>query len=192
MVDVLKIFIEQLNSSVIILLVLLVLAFFLLYKIGGWINNFEHDKKRLDKFEEKTEKFIEIATKVDLIYQHVNPNLAVKNTSPLSLTEAGKKMQKEMNADIVFNRIVASEKEKILKSHKEKNAYDIQMACVEWSKKYTLPLLTEVELDVIKKVAFNNGILLEDVLAILGIMMRNHILKELEISIADVDIHAPA
>lgn len=191
MIEILKTLILQLNSAVFILLILLVLALILTFKLGGWISNFRHDKNRLDKFEEKTEKFIEMSTKLDLIYHIVNPNLATKNFSPLVLTEKGEKMQKDINANIIFNRIVESEKASILQSHHEHNAYDIQMACVEWSKNKVSSLLTPEELVSTKKVAFDNDILLEDVLAILGIMMRDDILQELGIPIVNVDTHTP-
>lgn len=195
MIEVLKILAQQLNSAVFVLLLLLVLAFILTSKISGWIVYLKTDRKRLDKFEKKTEDsmntLVELKTKVNLIYQIVNPNIPIKATSPLSLTTVGEKMKEQMNADIIFNRIVGSEKANILKSHQEKNAYDIQMACIEWAKHNVPSLLTTEELSSIKKIAFDNGILLEDVLEILGMMMRDNILQELSMSIVDVDLHTP-
>ncbi len=70
--------IEQLNSGVFVLLGILVLAFYAVYKIGGWKQLFSTHNNRLEKVEKMSERIISIQTKVDQIYQYFNPNTTVK------------------------------------------------------------------------------------------------------------------
>lgn len=183
--------VAQLNSAVFVLLIILAFSFILAVKIGGWLTSFKIDKERLSKFEARTEKFIEIATKVDLIYQYVNPNMPAKRSSPISLTDIGKEISTKIHADEIFARVKHEAKEYLVRSNREKNAYDIQIACIEWAKKDLLTKLVSDEIGLMKQIAFEKGILLEDVLVIFGVMMRDSIFKDMNIPLTKVDEHEP-
>ena len=78
--------IEQLNSNVLLLLGILVLAFYTVYKVGEWKQLFLTHNNRIEKMEKMPETIISIQTKVDLIYQYAT----VKSINPVNLIEKGK------------------------------------------------------------------------------------------------------
>ncbi|MDR0942071.1 MAG: hypothetical protein LBM19_00415 [Holosporales bacterium] len=187
--------IEQLNSSVFVLLVILVATFFLAWKISSFITAWRMKRdihnERIGKVEKMTETVIELKTKVDLIYQNTNPNGFARSRSPMSLTEKGQEIKELINAESIFNRIYSKLKDYI-KDENLKNAYDIQTISLETAKEHFLNLLTKEELIKIKDVAFKQGLILEDFYIIFGILLRNKILKEKNIAISEIDMRAPS
>lgn len=184
--------ITQLNSSIFILLALLVLfvvgVWIVASKLGGWAEKFKHQDERMGAVENIKETVVELRTKVDLIYQMVNPNSTVRSRSPLSLTPIGEEIAEKINAGKIFERIVT----KLCNAVEEgnsKNAYDIQELAMSIAKNKIIALLNEDELKVIKQEAYDRGAILEDILAIFGILLRNHILQEKGLPISDVDKH---
>jgi hypothetical protein len=59
--------IEQLNSSVFILLGISALVVFATYKLGGLMQKFTHHEDKLKGLSSLSEKVIKIETKIDLI-----------------------------------------------------------------------------------------------------------------------------
>ena len=188
MVDILKIIVSQLNSSVFVLIIILILVIYLAYKSGGLIEKFSSQDKKIDRLESKQDNFVELKTKIDLIYQYTNPNAIAKQQSPIALTEKGRAISQKIHADVIFSRIFDKLNERFQKN-KPKNAYDIQASAINVAKSHTLELLNEQELLLIKKIAFEEGIPLDDMWLIFGIMLRNKILTEEGISISEVDKH---
>ena len=90
--------IEQLNSSVFVLLAILGISFYLIFLFGKWAEKFLHHKDKLNNVQNLSDKIIELKTKVDLIYQNTNPNKLVASHSPISLTPSGKEMAKTIDA----------------------------------------------------------------------------------------------
>ena len=183
--------IAQLNSSIVILFLILIIVCVLLFKLGYWTHKFNNHYKRVEKIEGLAEKVISISTKIDLIYQNVSPNSPLKSFSPISLTPVGKGITERIGADIILKKYeqkLVHEVERL----KPNNAYDIQKISLDVAKTKMNKLLNEEELITIKTEAFNLGILEEDVMGIFGILLRNHILEQRNIPIADVDKHAPS
>jgi len=181
--------VDQLNSSVVVLLAILALAFYAAYKVGAWKQLFMNHAGRIDKVERIADNLIAVQTKVDLIYQYVNPNSPVRSSSPASLTKVGLEIVKNIGAADIFKthmvKLISFVEEK-----KPKNAYDIQQISFAVSKKEFLNLLNEKELQCVKEEAYKKGILVEDVMGVFGILLRNKILEDKKIPIADVDKHA--
>lgn len=178
--------IEQLNSSVFVLLGILFFAGILAYKMGAWKEIFFHQRGRIEKIEGMKDTVIEIKTKVDLIYQYSNPNSPVRSLSPISLTEAGKQITEKIKAQEIFQNY----EEKLtglVESKNPLNAYDIQQASFEVAKKHLINFLNEDELQLVKNEAFIRGILVEDILEVFGILLRNKILRKKNFSIAEID-----
>lgn len=181
--------IEQLNSSVFILLVILGISFYLIFLFGKWSQKFLHHEDKLNNMQGLSDKIIELKTKVDLIYQNTNPNKLVASHSPISLTSMGKAMADTINAEkILRDHIDALVKEVELEN--PKNAYDIQVVSMKVAKEKMLSYLNENNLNTIKDEAFAKGILVEDIMSIFGVLLRNEILKNKGIPIADVDTHS--
>lgn len=179
---------EQLNSSVFFLLVIFIVLIYLVYKLGGWAKTFQHQEKRLDNVESLSERVIKIETKVDLIYQHVNPHSTVKSYSPLGLTSSGKEIAAKIDADTLLNKYLSVLSKEVDLAN-PKNAYDIQEKSVQVAKEKLLTLLSSDELTLIKQEAFSKGILVEDVMLIFSVMLRDKILQAKQIPLSDVDKH---
>lgn len=181
--------IEQLNSSVFILLVILGISLYLVFLFGKYSQKFLHHEDKINDMRGLSDKIIELKTKVDLIYQNTNPNKLVASHSPISLTDMGRAMAETINAEkILRDHIDVLVKEVELES--PKNAYDIQVVSMKVAKEKMLSCLNENNLNAIKDEAFAKGILVEDIMSIFGVLLRNEILKSKGIPIADVDIHA--
>lgn len=181
--------ISQLNSSVFVLLLMLVLAFWGMFKVGKWTERFDAHAGRLKNVESVRDMVIAIQTKVDLIWQNINPNAAVKSFSPATLTDIGKQISSNIQAEDIFsnhaNKLIG-----MVETRNPKNAYDIQQTSFDVAKKDFVNLLNEDELKLVKDEAFKRGVLIEDIMAVFGIFLRDKILKEKNIPIADVDKHA--
>ncbi|MFH1860234.1 MAG: hypothetical protein ABH870_04375 [bacterium] len=184
---------EQLNSSVFVLIGLFIVALWAMYKIGGIVTTFSTHEDKIDglsKNSEKTfEKIIRLEAKVDLIYQYHNPNSTVRSMSPISLTPVGNEIATNINAQTVLSRCLDF-LEKEIEKENPKNAYDIQMVSMKIAKEKMILCLNEAELSAVKQAAYNKGILAEDVMAIFGILLRNAVLEKKGIPIAEVDFHA--
>lgn len=182
--------IGQLNSSVFVLLLILLLAGVLLYKMGTWTQKFKTHDGKVEKLENLAEKVVSLTTKIDLIYQYTNPNAPLRAQSPVALTPVGHEISTNLRAGDLFNKYSArliSEVEKTAPN----NAYDIQQASLQIAKSKMINMLDESELVKVKQEAFNRGILTEDVMGIFGIFLRNEILRQKGISLAEVDAHTP-
>lgn len=174
-----------------VLLLILCVVFFVLFKIGYWAHKFKTQDGRLDKVEGLAEKVVSLSTKVDLIYQIVNPNSPTKAGSPIKLTPIGDEIVSKISANVTLqkylDKLVAAVEEM-----KPKNAYDVQMASFDVAKSALVRMLDEQELSKVKDEAVKRGILIEDVMSVFGVLLRNHVLKIKGMAIADVDTHDPA
>ncbi len=200
--------IDQLNSSVFVLLGILACTGWALYKIGKWTAIFKHhDDKiikieslaekviimgtKVDKIEGLAERVVTVGTKVDLIYQIVNPNRVVSSMSPISLTEIGKQIVENIKANVILQKYIQKLAQEV-ELENPKNAYDIQLASMKVAKERMITFLTEEELAIIKQEAYNRGQLIEDIMSVFGVLLRNHVLNQKGLPISDVDKHAPA
>ena len=73
---------EQLNSSVFVLIVILIITIWLVFKLGKLIEQFSQHKTKIEKIDFLSDKLVELTVKVDLIYQNTNPNKTVAASSP--------------------------------------------------------------------------------------------------------------
>jgi len=180
--------IQQLNSSVFILLGLVFLVGMSLLKLGGWAERFKHQDKRLCDVEEIHDSVVELRTKVDLIYQHVNRNKPIQSMSPLTFTQIGHEIVKNINAEKIFARY-SDRLTKEVDAKNPQNAYDIQQESFNVVKGKLVAMLDESELTTMKNEAYTRGTILEDIVIVFAILLRNHILQLKNIPISDVDKH---
>lgn len=182
--------IEQLNSSVFVLLLVLVAVGYMLHKAGEWKQTFVHHKDKITELEELSREVIKISTKVDLIYSNTTPNAMTRAHSPISLTAVGIETAKRLNAEAMLDKYYVQLK-KQLDSSNPQNAYDIQKYAMQVAKSDMTGFIDASELNAIKDEAFNKGVLLEDIFSIFGVLLRDKVLKEKGISVTEVDDHAP-
>jgi hypothetical protein len=184
--------IKHLNSSVFVLLGICVVVAIFIFRMGGIIERFKHHEEKICDLGNMGERLIKLETKVDLIYQNTNPRAMVQAHSPMSLTLNGENVAKNLNANTLLNKYILKLKRDVeaeIESKTPPNAYDIQIASLKVAKEKMLSYFDEKELISVKDEAYNNGTLLEDIMSVFGILLRNAILQERGIPIADVDLH---
>lgn len=181
---------KNLNSSVFILLLVLGIVFWAVFKIGKWSETFAIHSKRIESSEQNTERLIKVETKIDLIYQNTMRTPIIQSHSPMSLTKVGNDIIVSIGASQLFEKY-KEKLSKIVNADTSKNAYDIQMLSMKVARESMVNLLNADELILVKDEAFQRGVLLEDIMSVFGILLRDSILAERGLPIADVDRHAP-
>ncbi len=190
MIEVFKLLIQQLNSSVFILVMILIIIGYAVYKLGAWTEKFLNQDKKISDLSNLSEKVIELKTKVDLIYQNTQPNPLIKARSPITLTEKGIEISNDISANEIFNKYENDLTRKVLEEN-PKNAYDIQTESMQVAKSMILKILNSAELEKIKDEAFKQGFIVENIMSLFGILLRDSILKSRNISIHEVNLHDP-
>ena len=109
-----------------------------------------------------------------------------KAKSPVSLTERGDKVLGESGGRF-FVETNYEELKKSVEDQNPNNPYDIQ----EVSHKVSMELKTDPRINTIKDYAFKEGLELDDILDIMGIYLRDKILKDRNISVEAIDGHTP-
>jgi hypothetical protein len=183
MPEILNHLIYQLNNSVFVLIAILLLSFWTIHIITKLMVKFSHHEDKLSKFDGLSEKLMEISTKVDLIYRNTNPHAHVHSYNPITITESGEEISMKINANPIFSKY-ASQLIALVEEVSPKNAYDIQIASMNVTKDKFIPLLDENELNTIKDIAFSKGLIVEDIMGIFGVMLREKLLEQKRIPVA--------
>lgn len=183
---------QELNSSVFVLLLILAAIGYGLFKIGGWKEKFRHHDEKLGKLDSMDAKLSELSFKVQLIYDNTNPRKLVAAHSPLALTALGHDLAGKIRAEEIFARLMPGLLDAIEKKcPQDTNAYDIQLEALDIAKNTIPTLLTAEEINTIKNAAFAMGILLDDIWTIFGVYLRDEILKKRNIPFIEIDRHDP-
>lgn len=178
--------INQLNSSVFVLLLLLLTMFFGVYKLGSWQRLFSHHEEKLNDLKQLSKDVTELKIKVDLIYQNTHPRRLVDSHSPINLTPLGAQLAEQIHAQQLLDKYAEKLIENVETTH-PKSAYDIQTQSMHVAKQQLIYLLNEQDLNLIKQKAFQNGLLLEDFFSIFGVLLRDKILALKGIQVSQVD-----
>lgn len=114
-----------------------------------------------------------------------------KSHSPLSITEAGRKMMDRLGIDDMFEknwpRIEAFIEDKL----EYKNPYDIQEFLIQQAVVYPEKFLQIDEIDKIKLDAYNTGVDIVPYMKVIAILARDRYFSEHNILVEDVDKHDP-
>ena len=114
-----------------------------------------------------------------------------KSHSPLSITEAGRKMMDRLGIDDMFEknwpRIEAFIEDKL----EYKNPYDIQEFLIQQAVVYPEKFLQIDEIDKIKLDAYNTGVDIVPYMKVIAILARERYFSEHNILVEDVDKHDP-
>lgn len=76
-----------------------------------------------------------------------------------------------------------------MEARNPKNAYDVQTATMETVKEKMMGLLDADEINVLKAEAYARGLLVEDIISIFGVLLRDDILRTKGFSVSEVDKH---
>jgi hypothetical protein len=185
--------IKQLNSSVFILIALLLLSFWIVYRAGKIASSFKIFESKNDKIDvaiyEIKDSLSKVKATTDLLYQtHLS---TVKSHSPMRLTQKGEEISKAISAELKINSYWISIRNELKKSNPT-NPYDIQVAALGIAQYCFDKIFTEQERNEIKTYAFQVGINLLEIYPIIGVIIRDIYLKEQNISLEDIDKHDPS
>lgn len=185
--------IEQLNGAVFILVAILLIAFWAIYKLGGIIKTFNFFEKKNENFDKSIDEIksniFSIKATTDLLYQ--NHLSTIQNHSPLSLTSRGEKFSTELQMEQKVSNHWNEIKNEIDKKSPS-NPYDIQTVSMELAKNCFEHIFSEQEKAEIKAYAYKIGVNLLEILPIIGILARDKYLIEKGISVEDIDAHDPS
>lgn len=188
MKDVFSLLIQELNSSVFILLAMLVAVGYGLLKIGEWKEKFSQHETKLGRLDSMDKRLTEVATKVQLIYENTNPRSLARSSSPLALTKLGESISEKIDGVQIFERLRPALLEAMEKKcPQQTSAYDIQAAALDIAKTYLPTALSPEELNRVKDVAYQEGILVEDVWIIFGVYLRDLVLAHRQIPSIEID-----
>lgn len=173
---------EELNSSVFILLGMFLVLCFAIHKVsmylGIWKERFFTYDKRLDKFDSMHDTLVALKERVDVIYENTVKNKLYESHSPVSLTAFGKEIASKVNAYAILDRCYpVLDKHMLEKCPLGTSAYDIQKESSAIIEKTLPPLLLSSEINVMKQVAFENGFPMEDIWSVFSIIFRDHTLE---------------
>ena len=176
-----------------ILLVILIFAVYLTIKITSWKKDIEHGQKDLGKDQkgvtqsiEKLEQaltsfMIEIREDVKKIFRLVPP-APVETDSPLRLSNLGEEIAEE----IKIKDWIAEYEKKLHDTAQGKNPYEIQELCFTYARERLPGELKrrgepeDIE-ELMKMSAFQHGLKLNQVLQVAGVVLRDEVLKLLDI-----------
>ena len=180
-----------------VLLILLVVCFFVVWKVAKFLGRWESKGEDLALLKSKWETDIPairgsiqlLKITMDDIAQKVNPNAVVSSSSPVNLTDIGKEIASDIKADNFIERN-AQKLVALIEKQNPKNAYDVQQACFLIIDELE-GLLSSAELEIAKKKSVENGMLLRHTLSIFAILLRDKVLENKGWSIGDVDKYNP-
>ncbi len=145
----------------------------------------------LKLIEEIREKISGLIGRVDTLSDQVAASRGkeiYKNKSPVSLSEYGESLSKKIDVKSVTDRY----REQLTKRAKKRkmNAYQIQQSCFDFAQNQIAKDLEEnskEQYDQLASVAFNEGIQIGDLMRVLGLILRDQVLKACDISVSDID-----
>jgi len=170
--------------------------------LSGWLIHFvtKHITKYKTENEENKSKVIKIEDKIDTINTNlayirgtidvvnkIIPNPTIKSKSPISLTELGESLAKDMDLQAKIIRNWDKIRDYLDNNLLQKNAYDIQQFCIDTASVSLDRLFSESDVNNIKEFAFKNGNPLLYYGGMIGVMIRDAYFKYKGIDIFDVD-----
>lgn len=196
--------IEQLNSSVFVLLGILAGFGYCLFFFAKWLGKQEEKEssssKRLDNLETKLDTVkdvvMELKGKVELIYNNtLAPNYRMtSSSSPIAITEKGQEVAKKLGIEAIVNVNYSGIKNALIENNADifsKNEYDIQESVFIYTSKSIEHHLSASEINNFKSEAYKRGILVEDLYRILAVIIRDKLFNDIGKNVSDIDKHDP-
>lgn len=174
---------------------LLTLAFWLVHWITKKVTEINASHSVLSKTVEKIESNINDIRKdlsyvkgsLDIIKRETTP--FAESHSPVSLTREGIEKSKELKAEDIISKNWDKIFDNIEKNIPNKNAYDIQQYCMNLAAVDLDKVISNDDIDFLKKFAYNEGNTLLYYSPIFGILIRDKYLSMKGIDVSDIDKH---
>ena len=138
-------------------------------RLGGMDKRLDKVDMRLEKVDMRLEK---IEGSIRDLINYMREKHVSESLSPISLTEYGLKLKKQINVDALITK--HSDELKIPDGW---NEYKIQEACFDFAYSRLFDLLSDDEREFFEKTAFDEGISTRSLLHVCGISLRDHKLK---------------
>jgi len=185
--------IQQLNSAVFVLVCILLIVAFLVYKAGAIVTMFgefkDKNRKIDDKLDSMHSSLSDIKATTNLLYQaHLS---TIKAASPIKLTPLGQEISDALGVPAIVNaHWDAINSEMVAKN--PQNPYDIQSVALAIARNCFDRIFSEEERNRAKTIAFNKGMNLLEIFPVIGIEVRNRVMKERGLPLDEIDKHDPA
>jgi len=185
--------IQQLNSAVWALLVILIVAFVAVWKVGQIVEKFrtfkDENKDIRGDIKEIKSTLTTVKATTDLLYQaHLQ---TVKPGSPLKLTEIGETIARDLSIDAKLANHWEHINE-MFSGASVQNPYDVQVAALNVARDCFEKIFSPTEQGEIKTYAYNHGKNLLEIYPIIGIKIRDKVLSLRGIKPEEIDAHDPA
>ena len=139
----------------------------ILVSIGIWIGRMEYFRGTVEK------TLVEIRADIGKIFDLLSRASVVSSESPIKLTDLGRTISGELDADKWAEERVARLKDEL----QGKSPYEIQEYCFEFAKgntEYDPILVTNMQAS-----AYNHGLELDQVKRVFGVALRDALMKSL-------------
>ncbi len=148
------------------------------YKMKEYIRKLQTDASKLKIDISELQEYISnikdnVHKIISVLFSKERPIL---HNSPLRITSTGKKIAMNIGADKLLTKHWEYLKSKV-DATKPRGAYDIEMTSVEVAEEMDV-VLSDEDKDIIKAEAFDRGIPYEEILSIIGVMLRDKLLEE--------------
>jgi len=168
---------------------LLVLAFYATWQVSRWTAKLSHVDKLDGNIVSIKEDISTIKAFIN-VYQTSN-NPFDRAQSPLSLTEKGVELAKDINVDaLISNHWIAIEKDLSTALKKDCNPYDIQQESINVANNIS-KYLTDKEMDSLKLYAYRNGHTITTYNLLIAVYIRDAYFKKHAIDLSEVDKYDP-
>lgn len=198
MIDLIKQCLQHPAGSFGFVFSLLTLSFFLVYWITKKVTTITNAHNGINNAIDKVEKNID-GIRIDLSYVKGTLDIIIKGKeplakaqSPISLTTEGIEKAKELNAEDIISRNWDKIYDNLEKNILNKNAYDIQRYCLDIAATGLYKIINNEDIELLKKIAYNEGNSLFYYSPIFGILIRDKYLSLKGINVLEIDLHDPS
>lgn len=107
------------------------------------------------------------------ILSSLNKPTLIQRKSPIVLTDSGRDIAKDINADNLVNQYGG-----LVEIKPDASQYQIQEACFEFAEMKLRNLLKDPDKEIVEKIAYKKGITVEEILKVVGVKLRDDLLKK--------------
>lgn len=189
MVQILKELLQSDAGSFGFVFAFICLMIWVIWKVSHFNTKFGAVGKIEDSIGKLNENISYIKGSIRQIQESNNP--LAQRQSPVSLTEKGQAFYEELEIEkMIINHWEVLKKAVEKQLPDDCNPYDIQEVTFSIARSFS-KYLTDEELSKIKKHAFNSGLNLDQYYPLLGVPLRDKVLKDKGYKPEDVDKHQP-
>ena len=194
-------FLQQFDTSVLVLPLLALVIIIILWKLiasrkkNRRVASAEHGTAlptmlNLSGDRKLSEDIASIKDSMDIVRDYFTTRHLTIRSGPVALADKGLEIKAAIDAKSIFASIYPQLKI-LLVARGPLTPYDIQAVALDVAKQNFISLLSAEELGKLKQAAYKQGLMIESLYIIFGIMLRDTILKERKIQIDSLSARDP-